>query len=77
MRATIDAAGRVVIPKALRDEVGLAPGEVEVVRLGSGIHLEPVAGSGFDEAEGRLVIPRSGIPLDDEAVRDLRDADRR
>lgn len=26
MRATIDGAGRVVVPKALRDELGLAPG---------------------------------------------------
>jgi AbrB family looped-hinge helix DNA binding protein len=26
MRTTIDAAGRIVVPKALRDELGFAPG---------------------------------------------------
>jgi AbrB family looped-hinge helix DNA binding protein len=31
MRTTIDAAGRLVVPKPLRDELGLAPGtELEV-----------------------------------------------
>ncbi|HSO97436.1 MAG TPA: AbrB/MazE/SpoVT family DNA-binding domain-containing protein [Solirubrobacteraceae bacterium] len=30
MRATIDQAGRVVIPKRLRDELGFRPGEVEL-----------------------------------------------
>ncbi|MGI8875041.1 MAG: AbrB/MazE/SpoVT family DNA-binding domain-containing protein, partial [Egibacteraceae bacterium] len=29
MRTTIDKAGRVVIPKGLRDALGLAPGPVE------------------------------------------------
>jgi len=32
MRATIDKAGRLVIPKQLRDYVGLRAGEVEVDR---------------------------------------------
>jgi AbrB family looped-hinge helix DNA binding protein len=34
MRTTIDAAGRIVVPKRLRDELGFAPGtelEVEAV----------------------------------------------
>lgn len=30
MRTTIDQSGHVVIPKALRDQLGLRPGEVEV-----------------------------------------------
>lgn len=31
MRTTIDAAGRIVVPKALRDQLGFAPGtELEV-----------------------------------------------
>ena len=77
MRVPIDRAGRIVIPKALRDEVGLVAGEVELVRDGAGIRLEPVAGAGLEEDRGRLVIPAQGAPIDDDLVRQLRDADQR
>ena len=78
MEATIDAAGRVVIPKRLRDELGIAPGPVEVVRDGAGIRIEPVAPAGLAEVDGRLVIPSSAGPaIDDDAVRELRLADQR
>jgi AbrB family looped-hinge helix DNA binding protein len=77
MRTTIDKAGRLVIPKALRDAIGLAAGEVELTRDGAGLRLEPVAGSGLAARGNRLVIPSSGVPLDDDLVRDLRDADQR
>ena len=76
MRTTIDKAGRVVIPRALREQVGLAPGEVEVTVDGVVVRVEPVAGEGLVEVEGRLVIPTSGSAVDDELVRELRDADR-
>ena len=66
-----------VIPRALRDQVGLSPGEVEVTIDGSGVRIEPVAGEGLTEVGGRLVIPASGIAVDDDLVRALRDADRR
>ena len=77
MRGSIDKAGRVVIPKSLRDEIGLVPGEVELVRDGAGIRLEPVAGAGVEERGGRLVIPSADASIDDELVRRLRDADQR
>ena len=77
MRVLIDKAGRLVIPKVLRDEIGLVPGEVELVRDGAGIRLEPVAGAGLDERDGRLVIPAAGVQIDDDLVRRLRDADQR
>lgn len=77
MRATIDQAGRLVIPKRLRERLGLRPGVVEVVASGTGVHVEPVALETLEEQGGRLVIPATGTILDDEAVRSLRDADQR
>lgn len=77
MRATIDRAGRLVIPKALRDRVGLGPGEVEVIADGAGLRVEALATEGTSEREGRLVIPASGVAIDDETVRELRDAGQR
>jgi AbrB family looped-hinge helix DNA binding protein len=75
MRTTIDAAGRLVIPKQLRDEIGLRPGEVEVTAHGTGLRVEPVADDEMlEEREGRLVIPPGGLEIDDNLVRILRDA---
>lgn len=66
-----------VIPKVLRDRLGLRHGVVEVTAEGAGIRVEPVAGEGLADRGGRLVIPASGADVDDETVRALRDADRR
>ena len=77
MRTTIDRAGRVVIPKALRDQLGLTPGEIEVTSDGAALRIEPVAGSGLTEVDGRLVIPSGGAAVDDETVRALRRSDQR
>jgi AbrB family looped-hinge helix DNA binding protein len=78
MRATIDKAGRLVIPKQLRDELGLRPGEVEVSAYGTGLRVEPVLGEeSLHERGGRLVIPAAGVQIDDDFVRALRDAGQR
>ncbi|HYO43671.1 MAG TPA: AbrB/MazE/SpoVT family DNA-binding domain-containing protein, partial [Candidatus Limnocylindrales bacterium] len=77
MRTTIDKAGRLVIPRPLRDRIGLAGGgEVELELDGAAIRIEPVGGSGLHEDGGLLVIPASGTPLTTAAVRELIDADR-
>ena len=76
MRVTIDQAGRLVIPKPLRDQVGLIPGAaVELTVDGAGIRIEPVASSVFVEHDGFLVIPGPGAPLTDDQIRELRLAD--
>lgn len=75
MRATIDKAGRLVIPKQLRDEIGLQPGEVEVSAYGAGLRVEPLLGDeGLGSNGGRPVIPATGVAIDDTLVRSLRDA---
>ncbi len=77
MRATIDKAGRLVIPKQLRDHVGLRPGAVEVTAEGTGLRVEPLAAGSLDERDGRLLIPAAGAQIDDDLVRSLRDAGQR
>jgi AbrB family looped-hinge helix DNA binding protein len=78
MRTTIDRSGRIVIPKPLRDAVGMQEGEVELFQEGSGIRIEPVTEDSLAEEDGRLVIPASGEQvITDDDVRALRDAGRR
>jgi len=77
MRATIDKAGRLVIPKQLRDHLGLRAGEVEVTADGAALRVEPLVGDSLDERDGRLVIPSGGAKVDDDLVRALRDAGQR
>lgn len=77
MRTTIDKAGRLVIPRPIRDRIGLAGGgQVDVELDGAGIRIEPVAGSELRVDGGLLVIPASGVEVDDAVVRNLLDADR-
>jgi len=77
MRTTIDRAGRLVIPRALRERIGLSGGgEVEVELDGAGIRIEPIAGGALRETDGLLVIPATGTVVDAAMVRDLIDADR-
>lgn len=74
MRSTIDKAGRLVIPKALRDQLGLT-GAVELLADGAALRVEAVAGDDLAEKDGRLIIPPSGTHVDDDTVSALRDAD--
>ena len=77
MRTTIDKAGRLVIPKELRDRIGLSAGEVDLRVEGATLRVEPVASDRLVEREGRLTVPASGTPLDDDRVQSLRDVDQR
>lgn len=77
MKATIDSAGRLVIPRALRERLGLRQGTVDVEADGADLRVRPVAGDELEEHDGWLVIPASGSPLSDSDVQTLRDADQR
>ena len=77
MKATIDKAGRLVIPKPLRDQLGLRPGEVRLTADGASLRVEPISGDTLVEDGEWLVIPAGGEPVTDDDVRALRDADQR
>jgi AbrB family looped-hinge helix DNA binding protein len=78
MRTTIDSAGRIVIPRSLRERVGMiGQGEVEIEVDGAAIRVEPIAGEGLVDEDGLLVIPAIGMPITNDMVRELRDAERR
>ena len=75
MRSTIDRAGRIVIPKPLRDAAGLRPGqEVEIHEREGRIEIEPVASAmRLVERDGFLAAEIEGEPVArlTAAVRDL------
>ncbi|MCY4077288.1 MAG: AbrB/MazE/SpoVT family DNA-binding domain-containing protein [Acidobacteria bacterium] len=72
MRTTIDPAGRVVIPKPMRDALGLSGGRpMEIGEREGVIEIEPAAPMRLEERKGRLVsVPdRELPPLTDDLVR--------
>lgn len=77
MRTTIDKAGRLVIPRSMRERTGLmGEGQVDIELDGAAIRIHAVPGSDVREDRGLLVIPATGRTLTAEDVRELIDADR-
>lgn len=78
METTIDAAGRIVVPKPLRDALGLTPGSlVDISRYGSGLQLTPGGRTArLVEEHGELVLT-GDTQLTDETMYALIDAGRR
>jgi AbrB family looped-hinge helix DNA binding protein len=80
MKTTIDRAGRVVIPKALRDRAGLRPGTELEIRCSNGvIEVAPAAPRGRVVREGAFLVwePESGAgTVSEEEIVALIEADR-
>ena len=71
MRTTIDKAGRLVIPKSLRDRAGVSAGEVEICVDGAAVRIRPIDTDELVEADGLLLLLAGG-PVDADAVSVLR-----
>jgi AbrB family looped-hinge helix DNA binding protein len=77
-RLTIDKAGRVVIPKPLREKLHLEPGDaLEMETAGEQITLRPVRGTGPLTKDHGVWVFRAGQPLPasatDEMLRRIRE----
>ncbi|MCL2465565.1 MAG: AbrB/MazE/SpoVT family DNA-binding domain-containing protein [Micrococcales bacterium] len=70
MITTMDRAGRLVVPKAVRDAVGLAAGEVQVEASGGAVMIT-VPASPLVKRRGLLMLA-NGAGLGDEQVRAAR-----
>ncbi|MGH7821495.1 MAG: AbrB/MazE/SpoVT family DNA-binding domain-containing protein [Candidatus Binatia bacterium] len=72
MKSTMDKAGRLVIPKEIRREAGIAPGTPLEIRYRQGrIEIEPEPLPVKLEREGRLLVARparSVEPLNADVV---------
>jgi AbrB family looped-hinge helix DNA binding protein len=79
MEATVDAVGRIVLPKALRDLLGLVPGSrVDVTQYGAGLTVVPHGRTAkVIEEDGVLVIAKGETVLTDEMMYRLIDSGRR
>ena len=81
MRTTIDAAGRIVVPKPLRDAMGLAAGRaIDMVFTDGRIEIELAPVEVELDTSGRLprlVASEDQPELTDQQVRDALEATRR
>jgi AbrB family looped-hinge helix DNA binding protein len=77
MQVPIDAVGRLVIPKRLRDALGIGPETLlEIVADGGGLRLDPVVSKTrrVESQDGLPILARvEGLVLTDKDVRELRD----
>jgi AbrB family looped-hinge helix DNA binding protein len=72
MRTTIDKAGRVVIPAALRDRAGFVAGTaLEVTADETGIRIERVAPGPRLVRIGKRLVARPTVPADDRPALDV------
>jgi AbrB family looped-hinge helix DNA binding protein len=67
MEAVIDKAGRVVLPKSIRDALGLLPGTtVDISPYGAGVQIVPAGRTArLAEENGRLVAISDTVVTDD------------
>lgn len=78
METTIDSMGRVVLPKPLREALGLVAGQrLDVSAYGGGIQLLPQGRTAQVVEEDGVLVARGDEALDDEALFALIEAGRR
>ncbi len=78
MKGKVDSVGRIVVPKPLRDALGIVPGStVDISRYGDGLQLIPAGRTARLVDEGGVSVVTGETQIDDDIVFDLIDAGRR
>ncbi|MDN5915307.1 MAG: AbrB/MazE/SpoVT family DNA-binding domain-containing protein [Pseudonocardia sp.] len=78
MEASIDSVERIVVPKQLRDSLGLTPGStVDISEYGAGLSLLPTGRTARLITEDGRLVAASSTTITDDTVFGLVDTHRR
>ena len=78
METTIDSAGRIVVPKVLRDSLGLRPGtRLDISAYGAGLSVIPGGRTAELVEEDGVLVARGTTVVDSETIFGVIDALRR
>lgn len=78
MKTSIDSVGRILVPKALRDALGLTAGStVDISRYGAGLQLIPTGRTARLVEESGVLVATGETAVDDDVVFGLLDSGRR
>jgi AbrB family looped-hinge helix DNA binding protein len=78
MEAVVDQAGRIVLPKFIRDALGLLPGtKVDISPYGAGVQVVPAGRTARLVEEDGVLVSAGDTPVDDDILFGLIDAGRK
>nr|WP_261571208.1 AbrB/MazE/SpoVT family DNA-binding domain-containing protein [Frankia gtarii] len=77
MEAVVDQASRIVLPKFIRDALGLLPGtKVDISPYGAGMQVVPAGRTARLVEENGVLVSAGDTPVDDDVLFGLIDAGR-
>src|SRR5579875_3418749 len=77
VEAVVDQAGRIVLPKFIRDALGLLPGtKVDISLYGAGVQVMPAGRTARLVEEEGVLVSEGETPVDDDVLFGLIDAGR-